>query len=115
MRIIKLKSILLSESPNPSEYWGLSGAGCIVISKSTHKFLFGCRSDEVQEPGTWGGFGGKVDGDDSPLETAKREFEEETGFNGQYSIKKIYILLKTQINLLIITIFFWSMMNLFPD
>ena len=79
---------------NP-EYWGTAGAGIIPVAEDTGRFLIPRRSREVNEPGTWGTIGGKLDAIDAdyddedwdewadtkledPEDAALREFEEET-------------------------------------
>jgi spore germination cell wall hydrolase CwlJ-like protein/8-oxo-dGTP pyrophosphatase MutT (NUDIX family) len=81
---IKLKSILLEE------YYGKRGAGVIFFSIKTGRFLFGLRSAEVMESYTWGGFGGKSEGNENPEVTARRESREETGYNPN-QLELIYI------------------------
>jgi 8-oxo-dGTP pyrophosphatase MutT (NUDIX family) len=77
------------------EYWGSCGAGIVVFSKSTRRFLVGFRSGEVMEGHTWGGFGGKLDIDEVNEQTiqdaAIREMQEETEFNGQIELIKGYV------------------------
>lgn len=68
-------------------FWGAQGAGCIVLSKKTGKILLPHRSSSVQEPNTWGVWGGAIDSDEDPMEAAKRELQEEAGYQG--SIKMI--------------------------
>lgn len=72
-------------------YWGRQGAGAIYLSKKTWRFLFGLRSDMVNEGGTWGGFGGKVDEGENPKQSVMRELEEETGYNGSLSLYFLYL------------------------
>jgi len=70
---------------NP-EYWGRAGAGLIPVAEDTGRFLVALRSWQVNEPGTWGTIGGKVDDvytdegwvSEDPEEAALREFREET-------------------------------------
>ena len=75
--------------------WGTIGAGIVPFCKETNKFLVGLRSEEVLEPHTWGGFGGKLDIDEGVDETikeaAKRELEEETGYSGSIELIKGFI------------------------
>lgn len=60
-------------------FWGRAGAGCIFVSKDTGRILLNHRSRHVEQPGTWGVWGGAIDGRESPLEAAKREAYEEAG------------------------------------
>jgi 8-oxo-dGTP pyrophosphatase MutT (NUDIX family) len=74
---------------------GNIGAGIIPFCEKTKRFLLGLRSGYVLEPNTYGGFGGKLDIDEGVYETiemaAKRELEEETGFNGDIELIKGFI------------------------
>jgi 8-oxo-dGTP pyrophosphatase MutT (NUDIX family) len=61
-------------------WWGKSGAGCIFIAKDTGRILLNHRSSQVEQPNTWGVWGGAIDSGESPLEAVKREAKEEAGF-----------------------------------
>lgn len=72
------------------KYWGRKAAGCIFLAKDTGRILLAHRSSQVDfEPETWGTWGGKLDGEETPKEAVSREVEEETGYTG---IKKIHLL-----------------------
>src|SRR5437763_1629871 len=60
-------------------YWGKAGAGVLLLCKETGRFLFMHRSEQVNEPGTYGLIGGAIDADEDPAEAAVREAEEEAG------------------------------------
>lgn len=60
-------------------HWGKYGAGCLLYSKSSKKFMVGLRSEDVLEPNTWSTFGGAVDGDSSLIDTVRNELYEEIG------------------------------------
>lgn len=62
-------------------FWGNIGAGILPISKKTGRILLAYRSGEVNEPYTWGTFGGRIDDPDNetPEEAARRELYEESG------------------------------------
>lgn len=63
-------------------YWGKAGAGAIIHCADTNRFLLGLRSGNVEQPHTWGTFGGAMDKEDSnPYHTALREVIEETGLD----------------------------------
>ena len=62
-------------------FWGKQGAGCIILAKSTKRILLPHRSRSVQEPNTWGVWGGAIDSDEIPKEAAKREVQEEAGYD----------------------------------
>ena len=63
-------------------FWGKQGAGCIILAKSTKRILLPHRSRSVQEQNTWGVWGGAIDSDEIPKEAAKREVQEEAGYDG---------------------------------
>lgn len=57
-----------------------TAAGCLILARRTGRFLFCFRSRNVPSGGTWSLWGGKPEGDESPIQTALREVQEETGF-----------------------------------
>ena len=63
-------------------FWGKEGAGILPIAKSTGRILVGLRSRYVNEPLTWGVFGGKIDSGEDPEEAAIREMQEELRYKG---------------------------------
>ena len=75
----------------PKTFWGSKGAGILVFCTSTQRFLLGLRSKYVREPGTWGIFGGAIDGNENPEKAAKRELEEETQYRGSVTLKLLDI------------------------
>lgn len=60
-------------------YFGKQGAGAIVMARSTGRVLIGLRSFEVEEPHTWGTFGGAIPSETGITELVHREIQEETG------------------------------------
>jgi len=70
-----------SDTLKKTGFWGKAGAGCIFIAKNTGRILLNHRSSMVEQPGTWGVWGGAIDGSESPLEAVKREAYEEAGAN----------------------------------
>jgi len=82
---IKAATRLLADTVGPlanTDYWKKRGAGCIVMARSTNRFLFPLRSSEVSDPNTWGTWGGSVDGSDEPSATVRRELHEEADYHG---------------------------------
>lgn len=76
------------------KFWGNLAAGVLPICKKTGRILVAYRSKYVNEPHTWGVFGGKLDEDDGEedlQEVAKREFIEETDFSGDIRLIPAYI------------------------
>jgi len=74
------------------KYWGTRGAGVIFRAKDTGRYLLAHRSKYVNEPGTWGVWGGKIDNNsETPKQAAMREVREEAGFrDAKYSIKHLH-------------------------
>lgn len=81
-------------------FWGKAGAGGIVYCISTKRFLLGLRSEDVDQPGTWGGFGGAVDRDEDVKTAALREISEEIGLDSSNieEIKKSYVYFDNKTN-----------------
>lgn len=74
------------------KFWGNRGAGVLPICKSSGRILIAMRSPDVNEPNTWGIFGGKIDNDDeTPEDAARRELTEETGYKGHLDIIPAYV------------------------
>ena len=95
----KIRSILLEtdytsyDNDSNQPFWGNIGAGILVYCSSTQRFLIDHRSEFVNEPNTYGVFGGKLDEgvEENIKETAQREFVEETGFKGSIKLIPAYI------------------------
>jgi 8-oxo-dGTP pyrophosphatase MutT (NUDIX family) len=68
-----------AEALSKTGFWGKQGAGCIVIASSTGRILLNHRSAHVEQPGTWGCWGGAIDRGESPVDAVRREFKEEAG------------------------------------
>jgi 8-oxo-dGTP pyrophosphatase MutT (NUDIX family) len=85
-----------SHTPNPNdqdddEHWealdqtgffGAQGAGCLPMCRTTGRIMIVLRSNQVEQPGTWGCVGGAHKSSEQPVAAARRELHEETGFNG---------------------------------
>lgn len=67
---------------------GKRGAGILLAARSTGRILLLLRSEECNEPGTWGLPGGKIDERENARTAAIRELEEETGWDGPVSVLK---------------------------
>ena len=82
----------LTETEEPDVFWGSVGAGILPICRSTGRLLIAHRSRYVQEPNTWGIWGGKLDLEEDEetlddIETAaEREFYEEAGYDGDLEL-----------------------------
>ena len=100
--VVEPKKAYISEifdnpRPNP-EFWGNAGSGILVVAEDTKRILLGLRSKDVNEPFTWGNFGGAIGIDDygnkeeslSPLKNALKEMKEEIGYTGKITPYKSY-------------------------
>ena len=72
-------------------FWGAQGAGAIVMARSTGRFLLPLRSQHVEQPGTWGVWGGAIDANEVPSTAAKREIAEEAGYEGEIEIVPLVV------------------------
>jgi 8-oxo-dGTP pyrophosphatase MutT (NUDIX family) len=80
---------------NSTGFWGKAGAGCLIFSESTARYLVALRSGAVQEPGTWGTIGGAIDGNESPYTAVLREIKEECGYTGKIlNVHEVYVFKK---------------------
>ncbi|NPV13062.1 MAG: NUDIX hydrolase [Ignavibacteria bacterium] len=61
------------------------------VKKKTKRILLNYRSKYVNEPYTWGIYGGKLDSDEDIINTVKREFLEESGYDGQIDLIPAYV------------------------
>jgi len=74
------------------KFWGDIGAGILPFCTTTKRFLLNLRSSAVNEPNTYGIWGGKLDdGENNPEEAAIRELEEETKYNGNIILKALCV------------------------
>lgn len=100
-----MKNIKTYESFNEGEYdvfvnksgkpfWGDYGAGVLTICTTTGRILVALRSEYVNEPRTWGIFGGMIDDKKeqrNPEIAAKREMREETGMDKDFKVIPAYV------------------------
>ena len=78
-------------NPSGEKFWGAAGAGVLPIAKNTGRILVGLRSQAVNEPGTWGVFGGAIDAGEEPARAAKREMKEELRYSGPMKLSPAYV------------------------
>lgn len=72
-------------------FWGKAGAGAIIVAVSTGRILLPQRSMSVEQPGTWGVWGGAIDEGESPVVAAQREVKEEAGAGRILKMVPLYI------------------------
>lgn len=82
------------EALEQTGFWGRAGAGCLFMARSTGRFLVNHRSHHVEQPGTWGTWGGAIDRSEDPVAAVKREAYEETGYHGAVEIEPLYVFVK---------------------
>jgi len=71
------------EALEKTGYWGSAGAGALIIALDTGRILMPLRSQAVEQPSTWGTWGGAIDQGEDPASSAMREVHEESGHSGQ--------------------------------
>lgn len=73
-------------------FFGERGAaGCLVLSQKTGRLMLGLRSENVQEPSTWGTWGGAIEEGSNPQRTAFDELFEETGYDGRIRLEPLNV------------------------
>ena len=85
-----------------TKFWGSEASGILPICTTTGKILIGLRNHWVNEPYTWGIFGGAIGlahgGEEeealSPEDNARKEMLEEIGYDGDMEIIESYIFQK---------------------
>ena len=53
-------------------FWGRRGAGCVIMAQDTGRFCIAHRSENVEQPGTWGTWGGAIDEGEDPAQEIVR-------------------------------------------
>ena len=79
------------EALKKTGFWGKRGAGCLFYAKNTKRYLIAHRSDEVEQPGTWGTWGGAIDSGESPEVAVRREAREEAGYKGKVELVPLWV------------------------
>jgi len=65
-------------------------AGVLPYCPSTKRFLISKRGPQISNPNVWTNFGGGSQDGESPIQTAVREFREESGYRGKVRLIKSY-------------------------
>lgn len=79
---------------NKTGFFGSQAAGCVLMAKSTGRIMLVLRSQGVLEPHTWGNLGGAHAADERPIDAAKREAYEETGYTGSVTMIPLMVFKK---------------------
>lgn len=72
-------------------FFGSQAAGCILMAKTTGRILLVLRSAMVDQPFDWGNVGGAHKSSERPVDAAKREAYEETGYNGNIAMVPLMV------------------------
>ncbi len=72
-------------------FWGNKAAGVLPICSITKKILLDYRSKYVNEPNTYGVYGGKIDTDENIEDAVRREFLEETEYDDNIELIPAFI------------------------
>ncbi len=76
-------------------FWGRQGAGLIIMCSKTGRILLPLRSAQVEQPHTWGTWGGAIDVGEDPKTAAVREMREESGVRiDPRSVTKLFVFQK---------------------
>lgn len=79
-----------SEQLKKTGFWGRRGAGCLFQAVDTGRICIAHRSDYVEQPGTWGTWGGAIDDKETPESAVRREAMEESGYSGAMELLPMY-------------------------
>jgi 8-oxo-dGTP pyrophosphatase MutT (NUDIX family) len=79
---------------NKTGFFGAQGAGCIAMARTTGRVMLVLRSAAVEQPFTWGNCGGAHHASERPLDAARRELTEETGYTGAVQMVPLYVFKK---------------------
>ena len=90
--IIKENDAEHAQALRDTGFWGKQGAGCLFLALDTGRICIAHRSRHVEQPNTWGTWGGAIDGNENPADAALREVREEAGYDGKvHRIEPLYI------------------------
>lgn len=97
-KLLNIASGLLLESDadhrdalEKTGFWGKQGAGCLFLAKDTGRFCIAHRSPNVEQPNTWGTWGGAIDSGENPKDAVQREVNEEAGYHGPLELIPLYV------------------------
>lgn len=94
---MKIKDVLLESDEEHQKaldatgFWGKQAAGCIFLAADTGRLCLAHRSRNVEQPGTWGTWGGAIDEGEDPSRACMREVKEESGYSGPAKMVPLYV------------------------
>lgn len=93
---MKIRELLESDEEHQAAlrqtgFWGRQGAGCIILAADTCRICLPHRSEDVEEPETWGTWGGAIDSGENPMIAAQREVVEEAGYSGAMKMVPLFV------------------------
>ncbi len=71
-------------------FWGRQGAGCLFLAADTKRICIAHRSNNVEQPNTWGTWGGAIDDGEDPATAVKREVSEEASYTGPIKLLPLF-------------------------
>lgn len=80
-----------SQALKQTGFWGRRAAGCVFMAMDTGRVCVAHRSSAVEQPGTWGTWGGAIDGNEDPAVAVRREVREEAGYTGAMRLIPMYV------------------------
>lgn len=80
-----------SKALEETGFWGKQAAGAIIVAQDSKRFLIAHRSEYVEQPGTWGTWGGALDEGETPEQAVRREVLEEAGADTIVSIHPLWV------------------------
>lgn len=87
----KFNEEIVYDNDSGASFWGNLASGVLPLCIRTKRFLVALRSKDVNEPNCWNLWSGKLDEDEDVEVAAKREFNEESGYNGNIKLIPAYI------------------------
>jgi 8-oxo-dGTP pyrophosphatase MutT (NUDIX family) len=79
------------EALRQTGFWGRRAAGCVFMAMDTGRICIAHRSSAVEQPSTWGTWGGAIDGNEDPAVAVRREVREEAGYSGAMRLIPLYV------------------------
>lgn len=79
------------DNSNDDIFWGNIAGGALPFCVKTKRFMLNYRSKYVNEPNTYGLWGGKLDSGENIEDAVKREFYEESGYSNKLKLVPVFV------------------------